>query len=56
MNAYEQKGNTNRNGEITFRISSPGIWIIRVRDSRDSAIPGVAVENNDSIVVFTVPK
>ncbi|MDR1319521.1 MAG: DUF4198 domain-containing protein [Treponema sp.] len=56
MNAYEQKGNTNRNGEITFRISSPGIWIIRVRDSRDSAVPEVSVENNDTIVVFSVPK
>jgi uncharacterized GH25 family protein len=54
MNAYEQKGNTNSGGEITFRISHPGIWIFRVRDSRNSAVPEVAVENNDSIVVFTV--
>ncbi|MDR2133782.1 MAG: DUF4198 domain-containing protein [Treponema sp.] len=55
MNAYEQKGNTDRNGEITFRISNPGIWILRVRDSRNSAVPDVTVENVDSIVVFTVP-
>jgi uncharacterized GH25 family protein len=56
LNAYEQKGNTDRNGEISFRISSPGVWIIRVRDSRNSTVPGVSVENNDSIVVFAVPK
>jgi uncharacterized GH25 family protein len=56
MNAYEQKGNTDRNGEITFKISNPGIWIVRVRDSRNSTVPDVTVENNDSIVVFTVPK
>jgi uncharacterized GH25 family protein len=56
MNAYEQKGNTDRNGEITFKISNPGIWIFRVRDSRNSRVPEVSVENNDSIVVFTVPK
>jgi uncharacterized GH25 family protein len=55
LNAYVQKGNTNRNGEIAFRIGSPGIWIIRVRDSRNSAVPEVSVENNDSIVVFAVP-
>jgi uncharacterized GH25 family protein len=56
MNAYEQKGNTNSNGEISFKISSPGIWILRVRDSRNSAVPDVTVENVDSIIVFTVPK
>jgi uncharacterized GH25 family protein len=56
MNAYEQKGNTNSNGEITFKISNPGIWIFRVRDSRNSSVPDVSVENNDSIIVFTVPK
>jgi uncharacterized GH25 family protein len=56
LNAYEQKGNTDRNGEISFRISSPGIWIIRVRDSRNSTVPEVSVENNDSIVVFPVPR
>jgi uncharacterized GH25 family protein len=56
MNAYEQKGNTDRNGEISFKISSPGIWILRVRDSRNSAVPEVSVENVDSIIVFTVPR
>jgi uncharacterized GH25 family protein len=54
MNAYEQKGNTDRNGEISFKISSPGIWILRVRDSRNSAVPEVSVENVDSIIVFAV--
>ncbi|MDR2133948.1 MAG: DUF4198 domain-containing protein [Treponema sp.] len=56
MNAYEQKGNTDRNGEISFKISSPGIWILRVRDSRESAVPDVTVENVDSIIVFPVSK
>ncbi|MDR2094951.1 MAG: DUF4198 domain-containing protein, partial [Treponema sp.] len=56
MNAYEQKGNTGRNGEITFKISSPGIWILRVRDSRNSTVPDVTVENVDSIIVFPVSK
>jgi uncharacterized GH25 family protein len=56
MNAYEQKGNTDRNGDITFRISNPGIWIFRVRDSRNSTVPDVSIENVDSIAVFTVPK
>jgi uncharacterized GH25 family protein len=56
MNAYEQKGNTDRNGEITFRISNPGVWILRVRDSRNSTVPDVNVENVDSIIVFTVPR
>jgi uncharacterized GH25 family protein len=56
LNAYEQKGNTDRNGEISFRIGNPGIWILRVRDSRNSAVQDVSVENNDSIVVFTVSR
>ncbi|MDR1031328.1 MAG: DUF4198 domain-containing protein [Treponema sp.] len=56
MNAYEQKGITDRNGEITFKISNPGIWILRIRDSRNSAVPDVGLENVDSIIVFTVPQ
>jgi uncharacterized GH25 family protein len=56
LNAYEQKGNTDGNGEISFRISSPGVWIIRVRDSRNSTVPEVPAEINDSIVVFAVPR
>jgi uncharacterized GH25 family protein len=55
MNAYEQTGTTDRNGEVTFRISNPGIWIIGLRDSRTSTFQEVKVtENNDSIVVFSV--
>jgi uncharacterized GH25 family protein len=56
MNAYEQKGNTDRAGEITFRIGSPGIWILRVRDSRTANDLVPITENNDSIIVFTVPR
>jgi uncharacterized GH25 family protein len=56
MNAFEQKGNTDSKGEITFKISNAGIWIFRTRDSRNSKVPEVTVENNDSIVVFTVAK
>jgi uncharacterized GH25 family protein len=56
MNAYEQTGTTDGNGEVTFRISSPGIWIVGLRDSRTSNFQGFnTTENNDSIVVFTVP-
>jgi uncharacterized GH25 family protein len=56
MNAFTEKKNTDSKGEISFKISEPGIWIFRVRDSRNSSVPEVSVENNDSIVVFTVPK
>jgi uncharacterized GH25 family protein len=54
MNAHEQKGSTDKDGEVTFKISNPGIWIIGLRDSRTSTFQGVkTTENNDSIVVFT---
>jgi uncharacterized GH25 family protein len=57
MDAHEQSGTTDGSGEVTFRISNPGVWIIGLRDSRTSTFQGVKVtENNDSIVVFTVPK
>jgi uncharacterized GH25 family protein len=57
MDAHEQEGITDGNGEATFRISNPGVWIVGLRDSRVSAFQGVkSTENNDSIVVFTVPK
>ncbi|MDR2343601.1 MAG: DUF4198 domain-containing protein [Spirochaetaceae bacterium] len=56
MNAYEQTGTTDSKGELTFRISNPGIWIVGLRDSRTSTFQGLnTTENNDSIVVFTVP-
>jgi uncharacterized GH25 family protein len=57
MDAHEQTGTTDGNGEVTFRISSPGTWIIGLRDSRTSTFQGVKVtENNDSLTVFNVPK
>jgi uncharacterized GH25 family protein len=57
MDAHEQTGTTDGNGEVTFRISNPGVWVIGLRDSRESAFQGVkTTENNDSLVVLTVPK
>lgn len=57
MNAHEQTGTTDSKGEVAFTISNPGIWIIGLRDSRNSTFQGVkTIENNDSLVVFTVPK
>lgn len=57
MNAHEQSGKTDSKGEVTFTISNPGIWIIGLRDSRTTTFQGLkTTENNDSLVVFTVPK
>jgi uncharacterized GH25 family protein len=57
MDAHEQTGATDNNGEVTFRISNPGTWIVGLRDSRTSTFQGVRVaQNNDSLVVFTIPK
>jgi uncharacterized GH25 family protein len=57
MNAHEQSGRTDTKGEVTFTISNPGIWIIGLRDSRVTTFQGIkTTENNDSLVVFTVPK
>jgi uncharacterized GH25 family protein len=55
MNAHEQTQKTDRNGEVTFKISNPGVWIVGLRDSRVSTYQGIKLtENNDSLVVIQV--
>jgi uncharacterized GH25 family protein len=55
MNAHEQEEKTDRNGEVAFKISNPGVWIIGLRNTSVSTLQGSKLtENNDSIVVFTV--
>jgi uncharacterized GH25 family protein len=57
LNAHEQELTTDKNGEVTFKISNQGTWIIGLRDSRKSTLQGAPVtENNDSLLVFLVPK
>jgi hypothetical protein len=57
LDTHEQMGMTDGNGEVTFRISSPGTWIIGLRDFRTSTFQGVKVtENHDSLTVFNVLK
>jgi uncharacterized GH25 family protein len=57
LNAHEQELATDSKGEVTFKISNPGVWVIGLRDTRKSTLQGVPLtENNDSIVVLTVSK
>ena len=53
-NAYAQTEKTDAKGEVQFRITNPGIWLVRISDTRKSAYPGTDEDNNAAILVFTV--
>jgi uncharacterized GH25 family protein len=53
-NAYAQTARTDARGEVTLRISSNGLWLVRVSDTRPSAQPGCDEDNIAAIVVFAV--
>jgi uncharacterized GH25 family protein len=51
-NAYAQTEKTDAKGEVSFKINHPGIWLVRVSDTRPSSYPGTDEDNNAAIVVF----
>jgi uncharacterized GH25 family protein len=53
-NAYAQTVKTDAKGEAVFKITDPGLWLVRVSDTRKSAQPDIDEENNAAIVVFSV--
>jgi uncharacterized GH25 family protein len=53
-NAYAQTSKTDAKGEVTFKIDSSGLWLVRVSDTRKSAYPDTDEDNNAAIVVFAV--
>ncbi|MDR0452002.1 MAG: DUF4198 domain-containing protein [Treponema sp.] len=54
QDTYAQTAKTDTRGEVQFRITSPGIWIVRISDTRRSARPGTDEDNNSAIAVFVV--
>jgi uncharacterized GH25 family protein len=54
QNAYAQTGKTDANGEVRFKITNPGIWLVRISDTRKSVHAGTDEDNNAAIMVFTV--
>lgn len=53
-NAYAQTLATDARGEVRFNISDPGIWIVRVSDTRRSSRPGTDEDNISAILGFAV--
>jgi uncharacterized GH25 family protein len=54
QDTYAQTGKTDAKGEVQFRITNPGLWIVRISDTRKSAHPGTDEDNNAAILVFAV--
>ncbi|MDR2393374.1 MAG: DUF4198 domain-containing protein [Treponema sp.] len=53
-NAYAQTQKTDAKGEVQFNITDPGIWLVRISDTRKSQYPDTDEDNNNAILVFTV--
>ncbi|MDR2633016.1 MAG: DUF4198 domain-containing protein [Treponema sp.] len=53
-NAYAQTQKTDAKGEVRFTITDPGIWLVRISDTRKSRYPDTDEDNNNAILVFTV--
>ncbi|MDR1031213.1 MAG: DUF4198 domain-containing protein [Treponema sp.] len=53
-NAYAQTQKTDAKGEVRFTITDPGVWLVRISDTRKSQYPDTDEDNNSAIVVFTV--
>ncbi|MDR2098260.1 MAG: DUF4198 domain-containing protein [Spirochaetaceae bacterium] len=53
-NAYAHTEKTDADGEVTFKLDSKGLWIIRASDTRRSAYPDTDEDNISAITVFSV--
>ena len=53
-NAYAAKAKTNKKGEVSFKLSKGGLWLVRVSDTRPSGEADVDEANLAAIVVFAV--
>jgi uncharacterized GH25 family protein len=53
-NAYAQTAKTDTKGEVSFKIDSSGLWLVRISDTRPSTYPDTDEENTAAIVVFAV--
>ncbi|MDR3356163.1 MAG: DUF4198 domain-containing protein [Spirochaetaceae bacterium] len=53
-NAYAHVDKTDDKGEVSFKLDSKGLWIIRASDTRPSAYPDTDEDNISAITVFSV--
>ncbi|MDR3115502.1 MAG: DUF4198 domain-containing protein [Treponema sp.] len=53
-NAYAQIQKTDAQGEVRFTITNPGIWLVRISDTRKSQYPDTDEDNHNAILVCTV--
>ena len=51
---YAHKEKTDAKGEVSFKLDSKGLWIVRASDTRRSAYPDTDEDNIAAIVVFNV--
>jgi uncharacterized GH25 family protein len=51
---YAHKEKTDAKGEVTFKLNSKGLWIVRASDTRRSVYPDTDEDNISAIVVFNV--
>jgi uncharacterized GH25 family protein len=53
---YAHREKTDGNGEVSFKLDSKGLWIVRASDTRRSSYPDTDEDNIAAIVVFNVAK